>query len=102
VLCVVPIRAGRHRARSTRRAGAASVGLGLTAVWALTERADVGPRSYAARGLAFAVVGIVVGRYAVQARLRELELEGCSAPDRAPGRASILMIEAASVTPTGD
>jgi HD-GYP domain-containing protein (c-di-GMP phosphodiesterase class II) len=54
---------------------AALVGLALTAVWALLEHADVGPVGYATRTLAFVVVGVVVGRYAVEARLRESELE---------------------------
>jgi HD-GYP domain-containing protein (c-di-GMP phosphodiesterase class II) len=75
VLCVVPIVLVAIELGPRGGMAAASVGLGLTAVWALTKGADVGPLGYAARALAFAVVGIVVGRYAVQARLRERELE---------------------------
>jgi HD-GYP domain-containing protein (c-di-GMP phosphodiesterase class II) len=75
VLCVVPIVLVAIELGPCGGMAAASVGLGLTAIWALIEGADVGPGGYAARALAFAVVGIVVGGYAVQARLRERELE---------------------------
>jgi HD-GYP domain-containing protein (c-di-GMP phosphodiesterase class II) len=75
VLYVVPIVLVAIELGRRGGAAAALVGLALTAVWALIEHADVGPLGYAARALAFAVVGVVVGRYAVQARERELELE---------------------------
>jgi PAS domain S-box-containing protein len=54
---------------------ASLAGLALTALWAAADGADVGPLGYAARTVAFVVVGVVVGRYADRARERERRLE---------------------------
>jgi putative nucleotidyltransferase with HDIG domain len=74
VLCVIPIVLAAIELGPRGGIAATLVGLVLTVAWTLLERADVGALGYASRTLAFAVVGVVVGRYAVDARLREREL----------------------------
>jgi putative two-component system response regulator len=75
VLCVVPVVLVAIDRGPRGGLAATLIGLALTAVWALAEDAEVGPLGYAARTLAFGVVGVVVGRYADQARQREHRLE---------------------------
>jgi hypothetical protein len=75
VLCVVPIVIVAIELGPRGGSAAALAGLALTVAWALLEQADVGPLGYASRTVAFTVVGAVVGRYAVQSRLREREIQ---------------------------
>jgi hypothetical protein len=79
VLCVVPIAlcASAHGPRGGVLAGL--IGVALTGAWAIADSTDVGPLGYAARAVAFLVVGVVVGRYAERARGRA----GARAPARA-------------------
>jgi putative two-component system response regulator len=75
VLCVVPIVLCAIDRGPIGGVLASLVGLALTVLWALSDGVDVGPLGYAARAVAFVVVGVVVGRYADQARARERRLE---------------------------
>ena len=75
VLCVVPVVVCAIDRGPVGGVLASMVGLALTAVWAASDGADVGPLGYAARTVAFVVVGVVVGRYAEHARDRERQLE---------------------------
>ena len=75
VLCVVPIVVCAIDRGPIGGVLASLVGLALTALWTLSDGAEVGPSGYAARAVAFVVVGVVVGRYADQARARERRLE---------------------------
>jgi PAS domain S-box-containing protein len=75
VLCVVPIVLCAIDRGPIGGVLASLVGLALTALWALSDGADVGPLGYAARAVAFMVVGVVVGGYADQARARQRRLE---------------------------
>jgi PAS domain S-box-containing protein len=75
VLCVVPIVVCAIDRGPIGGVLASLVALALTVAWQLADEADVGPVGYAARAVAFLVVGVVVGRYAVEARARERRLE---------------------------
>jgi PAS domain S-box-containing protein/putative nucleotidyltransferase with HDIG domain len=75
VLCVVPIVVCAIDRGPLGGVLASLTGLVLTAIWALSDGADVGPLGYGGRAVAFVFVGVVVGRYADQARTRERRLE---------------------------
>jgi PAS domain S-box-containing protein len=74
VLCVVPIVICAIARGPLGGAAASVVGIALTAAWELHGEADVGPVGYAARAVAFVVVGLIVGRYAAQRRALERRL----------------------------
>jgi len=66
VLCVVPIVICAIARGPRGGVLAAFVGLALTAAWGLRVEGAVGPLGYAARGIAFLAVGVIVGYFAAE------------------------------------
>jgi putative two-component system response regulator len=75
VLCVVPVVLCAIAGGPVGGALASLVAMGLTGAWAWQAGAEVSVVGYAARAVAFSVVGVTVGRYAAQRRGLERRLD---------------------------